>query len=160
MNSKETLFDRLTRRVKNSKLGVAVLFLAISLGAIAQFSGALSGVVQQFYKPTPPVVIDNIELPAYAIMDRAFPTKNEARQRIVELGWKGYSKTGFVWIPNFEYLSGKELYQVYIGPFKDKDEAINALCRYNKEFNMVTYGLKLSDKPGREEFRCSDYDSK
>lgn len=60
---------------------------------------------------------------------------------------------------SFQHMSpwivrGAELFQVYMGPYKDRSNATGAICLYKKNFNKTTYGIKLSEKPGREEFRC------
>ena len=99
-----------------------------------------------------------IQLPAYVVLDSAWETKREAQQRMVELNHSGYNNIGFFWIPDFKYLSGSELYQVYVGPFENLADAKSAICKYDRKFKKVTYGVKLSLKPGREEFRCSDND--
>jgi serine/threonine-protein kinase len=95
-----------------------------------------------------------IPLPAYVILDSAWEKKQEAQKRLVTLNHSGYSNTGYFWIPDFEYLSGAELFQVYIGPFDKRSDAITALCAYEGKFKTTTYGVKLSNKPGREEIHC------
>jgi hypothetical protein len=105
--------------------------------------------------PSPqPVVIDDIALPAYVILDSAFGEQSQAQRRLVELNRWGYSNTGFFWVPNFKYLSGKPLYQVYVGPFAAEETAVAELCAYNRKMKTVTYGVRLSTEPGRREFRC------
>ncbi len=95
-----------------------------------------------------------IKLPAYVILDSAWKDKKEAQKRLVTLSHRGYSNSGYFWIPDFEFLSGAELFQVYIGPFKQRNDAINALCAYEARFDTTTYGIKLSNEPGREEIHC------
>ncbi len=99
----------------------------------------------------------DIKLPAYVICESAYDDIKEAQKRLVELNRLGYSNTGLFWVPDYKYLSGAEKYQVYIGPFNDRNDAIEAICNYKdrKEIS-ADYGVKLSDEPGRLEFRCSD----
>ena len=101
-------------------------------------------------------VVSAIELPTYVVLDSAYGEKKAAQQRLVELGHLGYSNSGFFWIPDFDFLSGAELFQVYVGPFADKADALVAICQYNKKLDTTTYGVRLTLKPGREEFRCGD----
>ena len=138
-------------------VGLAVGLL-IALGAFVVYR-----MVSGRPKPVPPEpnagsesVIDDIALPAYVFFDSAFAKKEQAQRRLVELNGWGYSNTGFFWIPNFKYLSGKPLYQVYIGPFAKKAEAEAEICNYNRKLKTITYGVKLSIDPGREEIRCPE----
>lgn len=131
--------------------------LLIALGAFVVYR-----IVSGRPKPAPPeeradspaTVIDDIALPAYVFFDSAFAKKEQAQQRLVELNRWGYSNTGFFWVPNFKYLSGKPLYQVYVGPFAEKAEAETEICKYNRKLKTITYGVRLSTAPGREEIRC------
>lgn len=103
---------------------------------------------------SPEGTIWDIKLPAYVILDSAWEKKKEAQKRLVSLSHSGYSNTGYFWIPDFKYLSGAELFQVYIGPFANSSDARNALCAYEAKFKTTTYGVRLSNKPGREEIHC------
>ena len=105
--------------------------------------------------PARPVVW-GIELPTYVVLDSAWKTQQEAQVAMVRLSHDGYSNTGFFWIPDFQFLSGMQFYQVYIGPFDTRSEGIAAVCQYNQKFGKTTYGVKLSIQPGREEIRCGD----
>jgi len=95
-------------------------------------------------------------LPAYVITDSAFAEKERAQRRTVELNHAGYSNTGFFWIPNFEYLRGQRLFQVYVGPFRDRDEAVRAICDDDRKLGREAYGILVSTRPGREAFRCCE----
>lgn len=95
-----------------------------------------------------------IPLPAYVILDSAWEKKQDAQKRLVTLSHSGYSNTGYFWIPDFEFLSGAELFQVYVGPFSNRSDAITALCAYEGKFKTTTYGVRLSINPGREEIHC------
>ena len=132
------------------------------LTGLAALVTAIGGLIVVFREPTPDGenrgegIKWGIDLPAYVVLDSAWKTEQEAQRRLVALSSKGYSETGFFWIPDFKFLSGKKLYQVYVGPFKDRTNAIEAACQYDKNFQTKTYGVRLSSKPGRDEFRCSD----
>lgn len=99
-------------------------------------------------------VIEDIALPAYVVLDSAYEQELQAQRRLVDLGHAGHRNTGFFWIPAFRYLSGAQLFQVYIGPFEQAADAQAAVCAYNRQHSTVTYGLRLSTEPGREEIRC------
>ena len=102
-----------------------------------------------------PPVVEGIRLPAWVITDSAFPEKAAAQRRLVELSHAGFEQTGFFHIPSFRYLSGANLYQVYIGPFREKRRAQRAICAYEKKTGRRdAYGVRLSTLPGRAEFRC------
>ena len=106
----------------------------------------------------------DIELPAYVITDSAFKTEEEAGQRLAELSRRANNDPyfnekfnfAFFWIPDFKYLTNKKLFQVYIGPYKNKEDVYKALCDYKKRYNPDSYGVLLSDKPGRDDFYCKE----
>jgi len=154
MSGQPPLLDRITSRVKSNPIGVSVILVCALLGLAAQFSGGIKAIAEVFTDRDAPAVIAGIELPAYVVLDSAWATKDEARRRLVVLSQSGYTNTGFFWIPDFEYLSGKSLWQVYVGPFRTREAALDALRTYNNRFHVSTYALRLSDKPGREELRC------
>lgn len=165
MDSKETYFDKLLRKIKNYKFISIILIIGVSIGAVAQFTDSLNSIINIFYEKEPPVVIWDIELPAYVITDSAFPTKRQAGERLVELSnlarndkyfEEHFNKFGFFWIPDFKYLTNKELYQVYIGPYKNEEDAQKVLCDYKERYNKQSYGILLSDKPGRYDFNCTE----
>lgn len=92
----------------------------------------------------------------YVICVSAYKDKVQAKKRVVELGRKGYNgKSSFLWIPDYDCLSGKNLYQVYIGPYKNIETARKELCEYNRKFETTLYGVKLCHKGNREEFKCN-----
>ena len=166
MDSKETYFDRIMHKLKNYKVVAILIVLGISIGALAQFTNSLKSIISTFYKQEEQKVIWGIELPAYVLTDSAYETQEEAGRQLAQLNDKGLrdpyfeenfkTKTGFFYIPDFPFLTNKQLYQVYIGPYQDKETAMAALCDYNRKYNRDSYGLLLSIKPGRDHFRCSE----
>lgn len=164
MISNQNLFDRYLRKIKSNKPFSILLFIGISVVAIGQFAEGINSITN-FFDQTPPSVIWDIELPAYVITDTAFKTKEEASKRLVELRRqartdeyfnKTFTKFAYFWIPDFKYLSNTKLYQVYIGPYRNRKNAYNALCDYKKRYNSNSYGILLSNKPGRDDFYCSE----
>lgn len=150
--------------MSNGAKGIALVFGLIVALALLYVVFLRNEPAEPIAQPQPQPQIDSqsegtvagIDLPAFAVLDSAWESKGKAQRRLVELGHNGYSNTGFFWIPDFEFLSGAELYQVYIGPFADKSKAIQGVCQYNRKFSKTTYGVKLSVRPGRTEIRCSD----
>lgn len=76
---------------------------------------------------------DPTTTPAYVVVDSAWKTKTEARTRVAELN-PTYGNSGFIWIPEFDSLSGAQLFQVYVGPFRTRTEAERATCDYIAKF--------------------------
>ena len=165
MAARKTYLDRILTKLKNHKIVSLLIILGMAMSALAQFTDSLKSIVGAFYEPKESEVIWDIELPAYVITESAFATREQAGTRLAELNnlaltdpyfKQHFNKTGFFWIPDFPYLTGKELYQVYIGPFKEKEAAQAALCDYNEKYNKSSYGLLLTSKPGRDSFFCAD----
>jgi cell division protein FtsN len=95
------------------------------------------------------------EEPCFVICESAFGSKEQAQQRLAVLGHMGYnSRAAYLWIPDFDCLSGAQSYLVYIGPFKRRDAAEAALCKYNQNTGKTGYGLKIHPGTARDEFRC------
>lgn len=83
----------------------------------------------------------------YVILDSAYEQKTGAQKRISQLVAEGYNnKANFLWIPDFDCMSGKEMYQVYVGPYEMKDLKAE-LCAFMEKYQKRTYGLFLC-KPG------------
>ena len=76
-----------------------------------------------------PTTWDATKTPAYVVVDSAWKTKTQARTRVAELS-RTYGNSGFIWIPDFDSLSGAQLFQVYVGPFQTRGEAEQATCDY------------------------------
>ena len=71
--------------------------------------------------------------PAYVVVDTAYKTKPQARARVADLN-RTYDNSGFLWIPDYDSLSGAELFQVYVGPFETRAQAAQATCEYISRF--------------------------
>lgn len=119
--------------------------ILLSLGIL--FLGALAGIF--FYAEGNKTEGD------FIICESAYEKKSEAQKRVAKLGERGYNgNAGFIWIPDYDCLTGKELYQVYIGPFNDKEKLKYEICRYNSKYQKNTYAVKLCKEGNREIIRC------
>lgn len=68
----------------------------------------------------------------YLINVSATANLDEATQQVQDLQAKGHP-SGYVWLPDYESLSNKERYAVFIGPFRGIDTCIRYLESYQKE---------------------------
>jgi hypothetical protein len=85
--------------------------------------------------------------PFYIVNVAAVKTEREAIKRSKELRNGGY-RAGYLWIPNYESLSGAPYYSVYIGPFKSRYDCEVATEQY-KKIQSSAYGLLVSHQPQR-----------
>jgi hypothetical protein len=110
--------------------GLAV-FLVVAVWLV--FYGPWLGrdVVLETWDPT---TWDATKTPAYVVVDSAWKTKMLARKRVAELS-RTYGNSGFIWIPDFDSLSGAQFFQVYVGPFQTREEAEQATCDYITKFH-------------------------
>ena len=83
----------------------------------------------------------------YILNIAAVSTYSEAELKAAELKKKGYN-AGYLWIPNYESLSGAKFYSVYIGPFSNQKECEIATDKYKKIF-PGSYGLLVSQDSKR-----------
>jgi len=96
----------------------------------------------------------------YLINVSASADKNEAIEGVRKLNSEGYP-SGYLWIKNFESLSGKELYSIFIGPFKDIDLCLYQLEKY-KKIDPKAYAVKAEQSNnriviyGRSDFRVNN----
>lgn len=105
-----------------------------------------------------PMSWDRKTTPAYVVADSAWETKQQAQRRIVDLS-RTYPNSGFLWIPDFDSLSGTELFQVYVGPFLTREEAEQATCDYIEKFNKDKtehYAVLVSTKTNQDRLNCGD----
>nr|CAA6830710.1 MAG: Unknown protein [uncultured Thiotrichaceae bacterium] len=109
------------------KLLIGIPFFLISLAFIVWFV-----FFSQWFEKTGTDTGDKV-FPAYVVVDSAWKTKLEARTRVAELSHT-YKNSGFIWIPDFDSLSGAQLYQAYVGPFQSRAEAEKATCDYVSRF--------------------------
>lgn len=73
--------------------------------------------------------------------------RNEAVYMVQELQGKGHP-AGYLWLPDYESLSNKELYSVFIGPFDNMDTCIKYLVYYQKE-DPKAYAVKAKHNKKR-----------
>ncbi len=71
----------------------------------------------------------------------------EAVEQVKVLRSKGHP-SGYLWMPDYASLSGKEMYAVFIGPFSGIDTTIQYLEHYNKS-NPLTYAVKAAHSAER-----------
>ena len=142
-------------RVKGFLLGGAALAVTLAVAVWLVFYGPWSGPVAEKWNPAN---WDPRTTPAYVVTDSAWPTKKEARTRVVELS-RTYPNSGFIWIPDFDSLSGNEFFQVYLGPFKTRKEAHRATCDYIAKFNKGErehYAVLVSTETKQDRIFCGD----
>ncbi len=127
---KASLFSKILDHL-NTQAGKILLFITTIGGIIAGVQKCIndSGI--------------SVKKEEYIITESAFDTKAEAQQRVAQLVNFGYNqKAGFIFIPEYECMSGKDKYQVYVGPYKKKNIALE-LCRFKEKFKRETYALNL-----------------
>jgi hypothetical protein len=92
--------------------------------------------------------IANAKKSSFYILNVALvSTYNEAELKSKQLKRKGY-RAGFLWIPDYESLSGAKFYSIYIGPFTKQYECEVATDKYKKSF-PGSYGLLVSQDSKR-----------
>ena len=150
--------------MKSSKPLLIVLLVVLSVLAIGQFVKEFN-LIGHFSNKTSADSKWDIELPAYVITDSAFRTEEETKKRLSELSRQAevddyfranFGNFGYFWIPDFQYLSNREFFQVYIGPYKKREDAYAVLCDYKRRYNSGSYGILLNDKPPIDELYCSE----
>jgi hypothetical protein len=87
----------------------------------------------------------------YGIFVGAVNNENDAKAEVQKLTNEGYP-ANFLWIPDFNSLSGAELYGIYIGPYYDENQFAIEVEKY-REISPGAYGLLVSDKNERVEIR-------
>ena len=87
----------------------------------------------------------------YIINVTAVKTQEEARSEVTNLKNKGLD-AGFLWIPDFQSLSGAKYYSVFIGPFATQEECEKETEEYRK-IQPNAYGLLVSQQNKRVEIR-------
>ncbi len=127
MSKQNTRLDHLMDRIKNHRLGVAIIILV----GLITFLEAILSLFEAIPEESSAVVVANIELPTYVVLDQTHEDFNDAQQRLIELVQQNFSAIGYYWVPVFE-PNGPPLFQVYLGPFKSRDTALQQLCRYNQ----------------------------
>lgn len=88
-------------------------------------------------------VVKNITNEAFYIVNvAAVKEKSIAQEKVKKLKDSGYN-AGYLWIPDYESLSGAKYYSVYIGPFDTQYECEVATEDYRK-IQSSAYGLLVS----------------
>jgi len=80
----------------------------------------------------------------YIINVSAIKDAVSARKKVKELRSMGY-ESDYLWIPNYNSLSGAEYYSVYIGPFFSQYECEEATEAY-RQLHPEAYGLLVSQE--------------
>lgn len=86
--------------------------------------------------------------PFYILNVAAFKREDEAISMVGKLQNDGY-QANYLWIPDFESLSKKEYYSVYIGPFSAQKECEIAVEEYRENVDPNAYGLLVSQENKR-----------
>lgn len=98
---------------------------------------------------------ENMSVPFYIISVEGIADENEAASHADEL-LETYDKVGYLWIPDYESLSGKELFAVFLGPYDTEKDCIAALEEYKKT-NKAAYGVLVNHEKTRKELHgCYD----
>ena len=103
-----------------------------------------------------PVAVESeSELPIddifYVITDTATKTELKAKELVDELKLGGY-RSDYLWIPDYNSLSGAEYFLVYIGPFYNILECAEEVEKY-REIKPSSYGIGVSNNYERVEIR-------
>lgn len=88
----------------------------------------------------------------YVIITGSFGYEADAINEVKRIRNSGHSNAGYLWIPDYPSLSGKQFYAPYIGPFASYSD-----CEYNIRSLTKTgrfwYGVKVSYQNDRVEIR-------
>lgn len=88
----------------------------------------------------------------YVIITGSFAEENYARGYVSNMKNQGYSNVGYLWIPDYPSLSGKQFYASFIGPYQSYTECENNL-RTLKVNSRFWYGKKVSYSSEQIEIR-------
>lgn len=88
------------------------------------------------------------------------PHIKEAVEQVKALRSKGHP-SGYLWVPDYASLSGKEMYSVFIGPFNMMDTSIKYLEQYRKNDPnayavKVGHGIERTTIMGKYDIRIND----
>lgn len=87
----------------------------------------------------------------YVINIEAHKSASVAREKANDLNLMGYP-SGYLWIPDYQSLSGAEYHTVYIGPYYTQIECALAVDNVRKKFPNA-YGTLVSQENRRVEIR-------
>jgi len=79
----------------------------------------------------------------FVIVTGSFSYETDARNDVLRMKNEGYSNAGYLWIPDYPSLSGKQFYAPFIGPFQTYEECQNSLRSLSKT-GRFWYGKKVS----------------
>lgn len=65
--------------------------------------------------------------PFYMIVTGAYLYENDAARAVRRLKDEGYYNAGYLWIPDYASLSGKQNFATFLGPYSTKEECLNRL---------------------------------
>lgn len=88
----------------------------------------------------------------YIIVTGSFADEYYARDYVNTMRNEGHPNSGYLWIPDYPSLSGKQFYATFIGPYQSYDECENSL-RTLKVNSRFWYGKKVSYNPDQIEIR-------
>ena len=91
---------------------------------------------------------NDVQVPFYIINTSAVKKEKDAIAASFELSEDGY-ESGYLWIPDYESLSGAEYFSVYIGPFTTREECAIVLDRYQLTVPKA-YGTLVSHTAERD----------
>jgi len=94
-----------------------------------------------------PISDENNAPPYYIVTVKAVAEKDSAVALVNELR-TNVINANYLWIPDYESLSGREFYQVFIGPFDNEAEVIPFLMDY-KESNKDAYAILVDHNTDR-----------
>jgi serine/threonine protein kinase len=99
----------------------------------------------------PADIVDfNISLPAWIVCCEASASRDEITRAVGEWRKRGF-ESNFLWIPDFESLSGAKMWLAYVGPvgYEDKKSAADLRNKVKKYYSEA-YVLRLDHRKGRE----------
>ena len=88
----------------------------------------------------------------FVIITGSFSYETDAKTEVRRMINEGYANAGYLWIPDYPSLSGKEFYAPFVGPFKSYGECENNLKSLPKT-GRFWYGIKVSFDNTRVEIR-------
>ncbi|MBN2681080.1 MAG: SPOR domain-containing protein [Bacteroidales bacterium] len=91
---------------------------------------------------------DSIISTPYYIINLSATENQDSAIEMVKNYRKEFENVNYLWIPDFESLSGKELYVVFIGPYSDIEPCVHSLMDY-KETNKDAYAVLVSHEKQR-----------
>ncbi len=91
-------------------------------------------------------------IPTFVLNVKGVEKEHQAKTEVRKLRQSGY-QADFLWIPDYESLSGVSLYCVFIGPFSNQKECEFATEKYRREVDPKAYGIWVGHENKRIEIR-------